>query len=133
MPTAAGRPDPAGGDSRPVSGGARLDQKLGEVGSEVWTELLLRQRHWKYKTFCVEYDTVANALDPGLTGTWPSRASPWGLTKVWIEDPTTSTSSWSSSLAITRCAEARDYCRRQVIHTRPMTGCLRRLLRRVDR
>jgi hypothetical protein len=35
---------------------------------------LLRERHWKYATFCVEYDKVARTLDPGLTGTWPSRA-----------------------------------------------------------
>ena len=35
---------------------------------------LLRQRHWKYETFCAEYDKVARTLDPGLTGTWPSRA-----------------------------------------------------------
>jgi hypothetical protein len=35
---------------------------------------LLRQRHWKYATFCVEYDKVARELDPGLTGTWPSLA-----------------------------------------------------------
>ena len=35
---------------------------------------LLRERHWKYATFCAEYDKVARTLDPGLTGTWPSRA-----------------------------------------------------------
>jgi hypothetical protein len=35
---------------------------------------LLRQRHWKYATFCVEYDKAARTLDPGLTGTYPSRA-----------------------------------------------------------
>jgi hypothetical protein len=35
---------------------------------------LLRQRHWKYATFCSEYDKAAKTLDPSLTGTWPSRA-----------------------------------------------------------
>ena len=35
---------------------------------------LLRERHWKYATFCAEYDKVARTLDPRLTGTWPSRA-----------------------------------------------------------
>jgi Domain of unknown function (DUF5919) len=36
--------------------------------------LLLRQRHWKYATFCTEYDKAAKSVDPELTGTWPSRA-----------------------------------------------------------
>lgn len=35
---------------------------------------LLRQRHWKYATFCVEYDKTAKTLDRSLIGTWPSRA-----------------------------------------------------------
>ncbi len=35
---------------------------------------LLRERHWKYATFCAEYDKVARTLDRGLAGTWPSRA-----------------------------------------------------------
>lgn len=36
---------------------------------------LLRQRHWQtYRTFKVEYDRVAATIDPGLVGTWPSRA-----------------------------------------------------------
>ncbi len=35
---------------------------------------LLRQRHWKYATFCGEYDKAAKKIDPALTGTWPSRA-----------------------------------------------------------
>jgi Domain of unknown function (DUF5919) len=35
---------------------------------------LLRQRHWKYATFCSEYDKAAKSIDPGLTGSWPSRA-----------------------------------------------------------
>jgi Domain of unknown function (DUF5919) len=37
-------------------------------------KILLRERHWKYSTFCAEYDKVAKTLDPGLTGSWPSRA-----------------------------------------------------------
>ena len=36
--------------------------------------VLLRQRHWKYATFCTEYDKAAKSVDPSLTGTWPSRA-----------------------------------------------------------
>jgi len=35
---------------------------------------LLRDRHWKYATFCAEYDKVARTLGSELTGTWPSRA-----------------------------------------------------------
>lgn len=36
---------------------------------------LLRQRHWQtYETFCIEYDRTAEAIDPGLVGSWPSRA-----------------------------------------------------------
>jgi hypothetical protein len=35
---------------------------------------LLRQKHWKYSTFCTEFDKAAKSIDPGLTGTWPSRA-----------------------------------------------------------
>lgn len=37
--------------------------------------VLLRRRHWqKYATFCTEYDRAARLVDPGLVGTWPSRA-----------------------------------------------------------
>ena len=35
---------------------------------------LLRERHWKYATFCIEYDKIARTLDSRLTNTWPSRA-----------------------------------------------------------
>lgn len=36
---------------------------------------LLRQRHWQtYRTFCAEYDKVAETIDEDLVGTWPSRA-----------------------------------------------------------
>jgi hypothetical protein len=35
---------------------------------------LVRERHWKYATFCAEYDKVARTLGSELTGTWPSRA-----------------------------------------------------------
>jgi hypothetical protein len=36
---------------------------------------LLRERHWQtHRTFCMEYDKVAKAVDPTLVGTWPSRA-----------------------------------------------------------
>ena len=41
---------------------------------QVALKALLRQRHWKYATFCAEYDKTAKTLDPVLTGTWPSRA-----------------------------------------------------------
>lgn len=34
-------------------------------------KVLLRERHWTYAAFCVEYDKV---LDPRLIRTWPSRA-----------------------------------------------------------
>jgi hypothetical protein len=37
-------------------------------------KLLLRQRHWQpYRTFCLEYDKAARAVDANLVGTWPSR------------------------------------------------------------
>ena len=36
--------------------------------------MLLRQRHWKYATFCTKYDKAAKAVDPELMGSWPSRA-----------------------------------------------------------
>ena len=36
--------------------------------------VLLRQRHWKYQTFCREYDKAAKPIDPSLVGCWPSRA-----------------------------------------------------------
>lgn len=42
--------------------------------AQVALKALLRQRHWKYATFCSEYDKAAKSLDPGLTGSWPSRA-----------------------------------------------------------
>ncbi len=35
---------------------------------------LLRQRHWSYSAFCTEYDKAARTIDPGLKGSWPSRA-----------------------------------------------------------
>jgi hypothetical protein len=35
---------------------------------------LVRQRHWKYSTFCAEYARVAGELDPQLVGSRPSRA-----------------------------------------------------------
>jgi hypothetical protein len=35
---------------------------------------LVRQRHWKYATFCVEFDRAARDIDPVLAGSWPSRA-----------------------------------------------------------
>jgi hypothetical protein len=37
-------------------------------------ETLVRQRHWKYSTFCAEYARVAGELDPQLVGSRPSRA-----------------------------------------------------------
>ncbi len=38
-------------------------------------KVLLRQRHWQnHRTFCAEYDKAAQAIDPRLTGTGPSRA-----------------------------------------------------------
>ncbi len=38
-------------------------------------KVLLRQRHWQpYNTFRAEYDKAAKRVDPGLVGTWPSRA-----------------------------------------------------------
>jgi Domain of unknown function (DUF5919) len=36
--------------------------------------VLLRERHWTYATFCLEYDKAAKALDPRLSRTSPSRA-----------------------------------------------------------
>ena len=35
---------------------------------------LLRERHWTYATFCIEYDKAARTIDPRLTRAWPSRA-----------------------------------------------------------
>src|SRR5262249_23359484 len=44
------------------------------VGQPVRLKYLLRERHWQhYRTFCVEYDKVAELIDPELLGTWPSR------------------------------------------------------------
>jgi hypothetical protein len=40
----------------------------------VTLKALLRQRHWKYSTFCTEWDKIAKTIDPCLSGTWPSRA-----------------------------------------------------------
>ena len=38
-------------------------------------KMLLQQRHWQtYGTFCREYDRVARSIDPGLVGSYPSRA-----------------------------------------------------------
>jgi hypothetical protein len=36
--------------------------------------VLLRERHWTYDAFCVEYDKAAKALDERLARSWPSRA-----------------------------------------------------------
>ncbi len=44
------------------------------TGQPIVLRALLRQRHWKYATFCSEYDKAAKTVDPALTGTWPSRA-----------------------------------------------------------
>jgi Domain of unknown function (DUF5919) len=40
----------------------------------VTLKVLLRERHWSYAAFCVEYDKVARQLDASLVRTWPSRA-----------------------------------------------------------
>jgi len=41
----------------------------------IMLKVLLRQRHWQnYATFCAAYDKTARSLDPGLAGTFPSRA-----------------------------------------------------------
>jgi Domain of unknown function (DUF5919) len=37
-------------------------------------KVLLRERHWTYAAFCVEYDKAAQQLDRRLARTWPSRA-----------------------------------------------------------
>jgi Domain of unknown function (DUF5919) len=37
-------------------------------------KVLLRERHWSYNAFCVEYDKAAKEIDPRLIRTWPSRA-----------------------------------------------------------
>lgn len=44
------------------------------TSSTVTLKALVRQRHWKYSTFCTEYDRVARKLEPQLVGSWPSRA-----------------------------------------------------------
>lgn len=44
------------------------------TSSTVTLKTLVRGRHWKYSTFCTEYDRAARRLDPGLVGSWPSRA-----------------------------------------------------------
>jgi hypothetical protein len=45
------------------------------VNYPIRLKLLLQQRHWQtYRTFCRQYDKVAETLDPCLVGTWPSRA-----------------------------------------------------------
>ena len=31
-------------------------------------------RSWSYSAFCTEYDKAARTIDPGLKGSWPSRA-----------------------------------------------------------
>jgi|GEM_PF-1310124 hypothetical protein len=46
----------------------------GMAAQPVALRALLRQRHWKYATFCAEYDKAAKKIDPKLTGGWPSRA-----------------------------------------------------------
>lgn len=44
------------------------------AGQPIRLKYLLRERHWQiYRTFCIEYDKVADVIDPELTGTWPSR------------------------------------------------------------
>jgi hypothetical protein len=40
----------------------------------VTLKMFVHQRHWKYSTFCAEYDRVAAELDPRLVGSSPSRA-----------------------------------------------------------
>src|ERR1019366_4878751 len=43
--------------------------------SPVRLKVLLRQRHWQsHATFCTEYDKAASVIDPGLAGSYPSRA-----------------------------------------------------------
>lgn len=38
-------------------------------------KVLLREKHWQtHQTFCGEYDKAAKGIDPGLVGSWPSRA-----------------------------------------------------------
>jgi hypothetical protein len=44
------------------------------AGQPIRLKYLLRDRHWHtHRTFCVEYDKVAEVIDPALKGTWPSR------------------------------------------------------------
>jgi hypothetical protein len=44
------------------------------AGQPIRLKYLLRDRHWQtYRTFCIEYDKAAEAIDPALKGTWPSR------------------------------------------------------------
>ncbi|MBN1174298.1 MAG: hypothetical protein JXA67_19160 [Micromonosporaceae bacterium] len=45
------------------------------MATPIRLKALLRQRHWQtYRTFRIEYDRIARDTDPGLVGTWPSRA-----------------------------------------------------------
>jgi hypothetical protein len=44
------------------------------MAEPVALKVLLRERHWTYRTFCAEYDRAAHTLNDRLTGTWPSRA-----------------------------------------------------------
>jgi hypothetical protein len=45
------------------------------LSDPILLKALLRERHWQtYRTFCHEYDKAAREIDPGLVGSWPSRA-----------------------------------------------------------
>lgn len=44
------------------------------VDEPVALKVLLREHHWTYATFCIEYDRAARAVDPRLARTWRSRA-----------------------------------------------------------
>ncbi|HUC25799.1 MAG TPA: DUF5919 domain-containing protein [Streptosporangiaceae bacterium] len=44
------------------------------VDESVALKVLLRERHWTYATFCVEYEKAAREIDDRLARTWPSRA-----------------------------------------------------------
>src|ERR1035441_2115035 len=43
--------------------------------SPVRLKVLLQQRHWQsHATFCAEYGKAASVIDPGLAGSYPTRA-----------------------------------------------------------
>src|SRR5215469_11993491 len=44
------------------------------VGQSVALKVLLRERHWTYDAFCIEYNKAAKLLDPRLAQSSPSRA-----------------------------------------------------------